>query len=142
MVTVSCTYEVLTNCCCPQVRHPALNFWPSNGKEDTPWKREEDWSVGLLGCFNLGERCSGVAWGWSRASGSVGVIGAGSGTGLVLCGVGTSRFGEGGASGHQWPGGEHPVGSSPFLSRREHPVGSSPLQRRGLLYIYIFVYIF
>ena len=86
----SCSYEVLTNSCCPQVRLFVFfvflvvsTFALPGGRRRLPGRgrKKGRWDFG--GRFNLGERGSGVALGRSRASGSVGVIGGwvGSGSG-------------------------------------------------------------
>ena len=137
----SCSYEVLTNSCCPQVRHQHLYlFGLPGGRRKLPGRGEKRGRWGFWGRFNLGERGSGVALGLvsrirvgrrDRWLGRVRV--------WSFVGLGRRALGKEGLRG--LTGQEGDTLLVPFFFRREHPVGSSPLPRRGLLYIYIFVYI-
>ena len=127
LVTALCAFELVTDSCCPQVRHLIPFFWTFQWEGDRSLEEGERVVGGAFEvALTLG---SGVLALWGD-----GLTYPGQSTWLVpgpaLRGVRASHFGEGGVSGYHWPEREHPVGS--FLL----------LPRRGHIYIYIYFFSF
>ena len=104
-----CTFALLTDSCCPQVRHPRLHTDLPLGR--MKYSLEEGGRV-VSGNFGV------ILTLGSRVLASRGVGRRDRWLGLFLRGVRATRFGGGGASGLHWPEREHPVGSSLLLPRR------------------------